>query len=90
MTAEIIRIIEATKNAWEVEMSTFLSRDEISELTGRKFKSLQITALRHMGLPFYVNAIGFPVVARSAIDSRSAVAPTPVKAAWAPRVLKTG
>lgn len=68
----------------------FLSADDVSALTGRKFKSLQIKVLRQMGLPFYVNAAGRPVVAQSVIDARTAVAAAPVKAAWVPRVLKAG
>lgn len=71
-------------------MSTFLSADDVSALTGRKFKSLQIKVLRQMGLPFYVNAAGHPVVAQSVIDARIAVAAAPVKAPWVPKVLKAG
>jgi len=50
--------------------STFLDKDELAQLTGRKMKSLQIEALRKMGLPFFVNAVGQPVVPRSAIDGK--------------------
>lgn len=69
--------------------SAFLSANDVAELTGRKFKSLQIKALRQMGLPFYVNAAGHPVVAQSVIDARISVVTEPVKATWVPRVLKT-
>lgn len=48
--------------------ATFLEAAEICELTGRRSKSKQIEALRTMGLPFWVNPIGKPVVARVAIE----------------------
>lgn len=67
---------------------TFLDSEEICELTGRAHKGLQIKALAKMGIPYYVNAVGRPVIARSAIEGRIAV-PAPKKA-WAPRVLKSG
>jgi hypothetical protein len=64
------------------EMSaTFLDQGEIAELTGRKIKSKQIDALRKTGLPFFVNATGHPVVARSAIDARTPAA-APAKKKW--------
>lgn len=66
---------------------TFLDRDELRALTGRAQKSRQIKALRDMGVPFFVNGIGLPVVARVAVEGRAkASAPEPKKA-WAPRVL---
>jgi hypothetical protein len=64
------------------EMSaTFLDSAEIAQLTGRKIKSKQIDALRKTGLPFFVNATGHPVVARSAIESRTPAA-APAKKKW--------
>lgn len=62
--------------------NTFLTCDDLVELTGRKTKSKQIEALRKMGLPFWVNAIGKPVVAVAAIEGRKAPA-TPAPA-WTP------
>lgn len=53
----------------------FLSKDDVATLTGRKIRSKQIEALRKMGLPFWVNAVGVPVVPRSAIDGRPAKTP---------------
>jgi len=70
--------------------STFLSPDEIKELTGRSYIKLQIEALSKMGLPFFVNAVGRPVVTRSAVEGRGTTAPAPQKKGWTPRVLKTG
>lgn len=68
---------------------TFLSPEEIRELTGRSYIKLQIDALSKMGLPFFINGIGRPVVTRSAVEGRSTSA-APPKKAWTPRVLKTG
>lgn len=51
-------------------MSTFLNAEDIVALTGRKVKSKQIEALRKMGLPFWVNAIGKPVVAAASVEGR--------------------
>jgi hypothetical protein len=48
----------------------FLTKDEIVILTGRKMKRLQIKQLRKMGVPFFVNALNSPVVARSSIEGR--------------------
>ena len=48
----------------------FLNADELAELTGRKVKSKQIEVLRRMAVPFWVNALGKPVVARVAIEGR--------------------
>jgi hypothetical protein len=69
--------------------ATFLNHEELTELTGRSFKSLQIKQLRKMGIAFNVNATGHPVVARSTIEARVAP-PVMLKAAWVPRVLKAG
>lgn len=57
--------------------ATFLTKEEVAELTGRKNKSLQIVQLRKMGLPFWVNALDAPVVPRSAIDGRKKLEPAP-------------
>lgn len=68
-------------------MSMFLSSQDISELTGRKTKSKQIEALLRMGLPFWVNAIGRPVVTVTAIEGRRE---TPPEKAWSPQRKKRG
>jgi hypothetical protein len=70
---------------------TFLKAEEIKVLTGRAHIALQIKALSAMGIPFFVNGIGRPVVTRAAIEGRGgAAATTPQKKPWVPRVLKTG
>lgn len=53
----------------------FLTRDEVAILTGRKIKSKQIEQLRTMALPFWVNAVGIPIVARSTIEGKTRSAP---------------
>lgn len=69
-------------------MRTFLSLDEICALTGRKMKTKQIEALRNMGLPFWVNAIGQPVVTVAAVEGRKQA---PKEKTWVmPRIKKNG
>lgn len=60
-------------------MSTFLTKEELVELTGRPQKSKQIEALRKMCIPFYVNAVGKPIVARAIIEGQKTPAPPRVK-----------
>lgn len=75
------RIIEVTKADLKEKgnmSATFLDRDALSELTGRKTKSKQIEALRKMGLPFFVNACGKPVVSVSAIEGKKEAPRRPV------------
>lgn len=59
----------------------FLTKEEVAILTGRKVKSKQIEQLRKMILPFWVNAVGVPIVARSTIEGRKQVAP-PEEPTW--------
>ncbi|WP_082717506.1 MULTISPECIES: DUF4224 domain-containing protein [Burkholderia] len=66
---------------------TFLSTDELAVLTGRKLKSKQVDALRRMGIAFFVNAAGRPIVARSAIEGKKESAPRNARRAWEPRVM---
>jgi hypothetical protein len=69
--------------------STFLPAEEVVELTGKAFKSQQITQLRKMGINFLVNATGHPVVPRAQFD-RPVVAEKPAKTrTWIPQVLMT-
>ncbi|QYF95599.1 DUF4224 domain-containing protein [Massilia sp. PAMC28688] len=46
----------------------FLTRDEVAELTGWKTKTKQIQHLRTLGMRFWINGQGLPVVPRSAIE----------------------
>ena len=68
----------------------FLEPDDLVRLTGRSHARLQIEALRAMGVAFFINAVGRPVVARSAIEGRqgSAAEPKP-PTPWRPNVLST-
>ena len=61
----------------------FLSKEEIYTLTGRKIPSKQIEQLKAQRLPFFVNALGRPVVARSVIEGTKSTAQQQ-KQAWAP------
>lgn len=51
-------------------MATFLTIDEVTTLTGRRIKSKQVEQLRAMGIAFWVNAIGRPVVTVAAVEGR--------------------
>lgn len=53
---------------------TFLTKDEVAELTGLKTKRRQVEQLRKMGLPFWLNAANAPIVPRSAIEGGRATA----------------
>lgn len=66
-------------------MSIFLEQDDVVMLTGRKLKSDQIQQLRTMGIPFYVNAQGRPVVTKSALESFDKGQPVVKK--WQPNVV---
>jgi len=66
---------------------TFLTPEEIAFLTGRKKRDLQVEALRKMGIPFWVNAVNAPIVARAAIEGRREKVELP-EAPWVPDVLR--
>jgi hypothetical protein len=64
----------------------FLTRAQIRELTGAATRAKQIDVLKRNGVPFIVNAAGWPVVTVSAVEGRrgpEAVA----TAGWHPAVL---
>lgn len=64
----------------------FLEPEEIAMLTGRKFKSRQIDALRRMGVAFFVNATGHAVVTRTAIEGKAKT--TALKKEWVSNMMK--
>ncbi len=61
----------------------FFERDELATLTGRKLKRHQIDALRRMGITFFANATGHPIVTRAAVEGKPDL--TPPKRTWAPK-----
>lgn len=69
---------------------TFLSREDVRVLTGRAHRAAQIESLKIMGVPFFVNATGWAIVARSAVDGRSNAHQAAPKKGWVPRVLMAG
>lgn len=100
MTEAAARMIETTRRAWDIggkKMSdTFLSAEEVAELsgirTGQNGKSreeLQIAWLRTSGIPFWTNARGRPIIARSAIEgaSRGQAASEAPRKKWQPPTL---
>ena len=63
----------------------FLNRDELALLTGFRRKGRQVEQLRRMGVTFYVNGCGRPIVARTAIEGRTDGTSPLV---WTPSVVK--
>ena len=50
------------------EHRIFLTRDEIAELTGAKLKRRQISVLVRNGIRHSINAAGWPMVTRAAVE----------------------
>lgn len=65
----------------------FLDPTGLYKLTGYRQKRRQIAVLREQGVPFYVNGLGEPVVACSALEGQRQAAPKPVET-WTPAVLR--
>ena len=63
----------------------FLNPDELAMLTGFRRKGRQVEQLRRMGIAFYVNGCGRPVVARAAVEGNATAA---ASRTWAPSVVK--
>ncbi|MBB5508091.1 DUF4224 domain-containing protein [Paraburkholderia atlantica] len=75
---------------------TFLSSEEVAELTGVRIgrrgqtrEELQVAWLRTSGIPFWTNARGKPIIARSAIDGRKSKEDAPRKKS-VPQALMAG
>ncbi|MBY0474184.1 MAG: DUF4224 domain-containing protein [Nitrosomonas sp.] len=66
-------------------MSIFLDPDDVAILTGKKTKSGQVAALRTMGIAFFVNPSGRPVVPKASVEGKE-ISNKP-KAAWEPSIL---
>jgi len=62
----------------------FLTREELRQLTGVARKAAQITQLRRMGIAFYINAAGYPIVAKSTIEGGTK---PDTEKPWSPKVL---
>lgn len=58
-----------------MEQSTWLTPDELFELTARKRWSTQCKMLAQMGIPFLPNAVGRPLVERAVVLKGAAKAP---------------
>lgn len=61
----------------------FLEPSEIHRLTGKAQKAKQVEQLRRMGIPFYVNASGHPIVTRAVIEGSRKEQPAAPKT-WRP------
>ena len=69
------------------DQSDWLTKDELAEIIGKSRKKLQIGWLKREGIPFRVNLLGNPVVARAALQGAKAVMPKPANEGWTPKVL---
>lgn len=69
---------------------TFLSKDDVRHLTGRAHRDPQIAMLKQMGIPFFINAAGWAVVTRAAVEGRMNQPSAEPKKGWVPRVLMAG
>lgn len=63
----------------------FLTREEIRVLTGRTRRLYQIEQLRKMGIPFYLNAAGWPIIAKAAVEGSAES--VNIDKPWRPAVL---
>lgn len=61
----------------------FLTTAGVATLTGYRQKARQLARLRQMGIPFWTNAAGQPVVARAIIEGRKPAPRQPLE--WAPK-----
>lgn len=66
----------------------FLDDLALHRLTGRKHKRARIAVLRAQGIPFYINAMGEPIVARSVIEGRPGSAAEQPPKSWRSNALK--
>jgi hypothetical protein len=49
---------------------TFLTRDELNELTGAKLRKKQIAWLQRRGWEYELNCLGWPVVLRAMVEGK--------------------
>lgn len=62
----------------------FLTREEVAELTGAKLKRRQVAVLQRNGIRHTINAAGWPMVTRAAIEGGAQSAEVQPMA-WKPR-----
>jgi hypothetical protein len=62
----------------------FITDEDLRELTGYTHRAKQVAQLRRMGIPFFVNAAGRPIVARATIEGGNQSSPTAATKKWEP------
>lgn len=62
----------------------FLDDGQLKKLTGYAQKAKQVAQLRRMGVPFFVNAAGKPVVAEAALQGIKSPEITQTQGSWEP------
>lgn len=72
-----------------METDQFLTDAELERLTGYRSPKKQAAHCRKIGIPFFPNARGKPIVSRDVINgTEKAAKPKAEKPAWQPAVLK--
>lgn len=79
-------MMEAANDA--IKPSAFLSAEDVAILTGRRFKGQQIAELKVMGIPFWINAMGKPIVARAVVEGRKIAAADAPRERWQPKMMQ--
>ncbi|MDK4586721.1 DUF4224 domain-containing protein, partial [Kingella kingae] len=69
----------------KMQTDTFLNRAELHDLTGYKNPSKQREILKQQGIPFYINARGYPIVCREQLISNKKQ-PAPKPPTWQPKI----
>lgn len=70
-------------------MEQFLTDAELERLTGYRSAKKQAEHCRKLGIPFFPNARGKPIISRDVINGTvKAAKAKPEKPAWQPAVLK--
>ncbi|ULJ60824.1 DUF4224 domain-containing protein [Wielerella bovis] len=69
-----------------VQTDTFLSAEELYDLTGYRSPKKQCEHLRTQGIAFLINARGYPRVSRTTIEQSDKVAKHKPQKTWQPKV----
>ena len=69
-----------------VQTDTFLSAEELYDLTGYRNPTKQCEHLRTLGIAFLLNARGYPRVSRSVIEPSSKNSKPKPQKTWQPKI----
>lgn len=63
---------------------TFLTREEVKTLTGFSYPTKQAKQCREMGIPFYTNRRGYPMILRDVLTGKSSKVKAKENESWQP------